>query len=205
MFIVIEGFDGSGKSTAIKHLERLLVQKGYKVHLTREPGGSPVGIDIRNVLLNGHDMLGMTEMLLFMASRYEHIHKVIIPKMKEGYVVISDRFVDSSFAYQAFGRGLENEFEILKNLVVGEFKPDYKIFLNVDFDISQKRLALRTEKQDRLDNEIMEFKLRVHRGYLLAMENSNVSPYEIDANQNIDGVQKQLENLVNNFIPRGIV
>ncbi|KAF5295857.1 hypothetical protein FQA39_LY13030 [Lamprigera yunnana] len=153
MFITLEGMDGSGKSTVILSLEKYLKSLGYKVLITREPGGHQFSEKIRNIVLGNE-------------TRKEHVDKIIKPKLEEGYIVISDRFMDSTSAYQGNGRqiGIEKVDEI-QNIVLEGYKPDLTLYFDVEPKNAQSRLDKRVENKNRLDREQDEFKAKVYEGY----------------------------------------
>lgn len=162
--ITLEGPDCSGKSSNMAALAEHLVKRGYKVVMTREPGGTELGDRIRSLLLNEH-MASKTELLLFAAQRAEHMAKRIMPALELGYIVISDRFFDSTYAYQGTGRDLVKEVLLLEQFVLDGFEPDYTLFFDVPNEEASRRLNLRQGKQDRLDKETEQFRSRVFQGY----------------------------------------
>jgi len=162
-FISVEGIDGSGKSILSSRLVQWLEEKGYPAILTREPGGTPVGEMIRHIVLDVKDapISPMTEMLLFAASRAQHVAQVIAPALEKGHIVLCDRYVDSSIVYQGAARGLGDEDVMAVNLLaVGGLMPELTLFLDIGLDEAVRRQQGRPEKADRLDQEAMEF----HRG-----------------------------------------
>lgn len=170
MFITFEGIDGSGKSTQCQLLKDNLEQKGYKVHMTREPGGTRTAEAIRNVLLHIHEPIeAMTEVFLYCAARVEHLEKIILPKLDEGYIVISDRFYDSTIAYQGGGRelGLEKMIEINK-IFIEKATPDITFFIDTDLSTIEKRMN--KKELDRMEKEGMSFMKKVRQGYLDLIE-----------------------------------
>lgn len=164
-FITFEGIDASGKTTNIPILAEHLRERGYKVVTTREPGGSHIGPKVRDILLHGGAMDKVTELLLFLAERNEHVQKFIRPHLAAGHIVICDRFHDSTWAYQGFGRGMTAELDKLGYFVHGGLVPDHTLFFNLPFEESVRRLALRSDKQDRLDQEEESFRRKVYEGY----------------------------------------
>jgi dTMP kinase len=173
MFITFEGIDGSGKSTQCQLLKDSLEKKGYKVLMTREPGGTKTAEAIRNVLLHIHEPIeAMTEVFLYCAARVEHLEKIILPKLAEGYIVISDRFYDSTIAYQGSGRelGLEKMIEINK-IFIEKATPDLTFFIDTNLVTIEKRMN--KKELDRMEKEGMTFMKKVRQGYLdlIAIEN----------------------------------
>lgn len=166
-FIVMEGPDGSGKTTQIELLKEHLSKRGYGCIVTREPGGTPIGEKIRQIILDPEhkEMSDVTEMLLYAASRAQLIHDVIGPALENGKIVLSDRFVDSSIVYQGIARGLGCETVSMVNApAIGIYKPDLVFHL----DISEEEGILRKKGQkklDRLEQESLDFHHMVSDGY----------------------------------------
>lgn len=192
-FIVFEGCEGTGKSTVAKWLKTKLEEQGYKVFLTREPGGngSLVAEKIRSIILDKeNNVFPLTEAYLFAASRAQHVQEIILPHLKHGEIVICDRFVYSSYAYQGGGRklGLENVIEINK-FAIANCQPDLILLFDLDPQIGLQRKRQSRQDFDRLDNETLEFHTRVRKTYLkLAQENPQLFRV-IDVNQPIEKVQ----------------
>lgn len=169
LFISFEGNDGSGKTTQIRMLSEWLGAMGREVLQYREPGGTPIGEKIRSLLLDNENegMDAVTEMLLYAASRAQLVRRVIRPAVARGAIVILDRFVDSSYAYQGFGRQLG--LETVRNAnrhAIGELMPHRTFFLDLDADTSMARRNASGLEADRLESEDMAFHRRVHDGYL---------------------------------------
>ncbi len=163
-FISIEGVDGCGKTTQIKLLEKYLLQKGIETVLTREPGGTPGAEEIRKVLLKGDlgKWDGISEALLLFAGRRDHMNKTIKPALDEGKVVISDRFFDSTTAFQVFGQGIESKIiEDIKKLSLSDFEPH----LTLIFDMDHETGVGRTTVKNRYERMKMDFHERVRAGY----------------------------------------
>lgn len=170
MFITFEGPDGSGKSTVIKSVYERLINDGYSVILTREPGGTPIAEKIRDVILDNSNTAldARTEALLYAASRRQHLVEKIWPAIKEGKIVLCDRFLDSSLAYQGEGRklGIENILNV--NLFATENTyPDLTLFFNISPEEGLKRVSKDKKRvADRLDNENANFHQEVYNGFL---------------------------------------
>jgi dTMP kinase len=168
-FISFEGGEGSGKTTLIEMLYNELIQLGYNIVKTREPGGSKIAEEIRNVILNVENvaMDYRTEALLLAASRRQHLVEVIIPALKEDKIVLCDRYVDSSLAYQGYARGLgiHEVYEINKYATDG-ILPDLTIYIDVDPNIGLSRIKKNQRKVDRLDLEELTVHNKVREGYL---------------------------------------
>lgn len=195
LFITIEGPDGAGKSTQIPFIKRFLEEKGYEVLLTREPGGTIIGEKIRDLILDkGHqEMSDVTEALLYAASRAQHVAELIIPAINEGKIVLCDRFVDSSIAYQGKGRslGLESVRDINDFATVG-LKPDITIFLDIDPEMGLKRVKA-TKELDRLEQEKLDFHRKVYEGYMELIHMYPERIKVISANQSIEEISKEIE------------
>ncbi|MFN4111490.1 MAG: dTMP kinase [Ignavibacteria bacterium] len=169
MFITFEGIDASGKSTQIKLLEQYLIEQNFKVIVVREPGGTKLSEEIRNILLSKENfsMVKECEIFLFSASRAQLVREVIIPKLKEGFIVLSDRFHDSTTAYQGTGRDikLEDVF-VINRIAIDDCIPDLTFFLDIPFEESIKRKKLIELSPDRIESMGKEFFERVRDGYL---------------------------------------
>jgi len=175
--ITIEGIEGSGKSTLAKGLYNKLREKGFPALLTWEPGGTEVGEKIREILLFSENLSPWTELLLFLASRKEHVEKKILPALREGKIVICDRFFDSTIAYQGFGRDLP--LRILKRInkiVTDNLKPNLTFLL----DISPEKGLKRIKKRDRIEKEDFEFHKKVREGYLKIAKRAKKRIFVID-------------------------
>jgi dTMP kinase len=173
-FITFEGPEGGGKSTHIKRLAERLKGLGHEVLLTREPGGTPTGETIRGILQHeqsGENICPETELLLFEASRAQLVRTVIQPALQRGAWVLCDRFIDSTTAYQGYGRGFDLEtIGFLNTYAVGPCVPDLTLVMEVDVKTSRERLSQRNLDQnttsDRIEREAIEFHERVHQGFL---------------------------------------
>jgi dTMP kinase len=198
-FISVEGVDGSGKTTHINFIKSFIESKGYKVITTREPGGTIVGENIRDILLKSEKMSNITELLLMFASRQELVSHIIEPALKNGICVISDRYIDASIAYQGFGR----EIDIKKlNKIISLLEPSLKTDLTILFDASietcQFRLA-KSRNKDRIEQEKIDFFHRVRNGYL---ELAKLEPNRIkiiNTEQDKLLTQKQIEICLTNL------
>jgi dTMP kinase len=170
-FITFEGIDGSGKSTQLRLLARYLAEAGCEVVLTREPGGTPVGVRLRGALLDAHEEVDpLTELLVFAADRAQHVRRVLRPNIEAGKVIISDRYADATVAYQGAGRGFSGELiaEIIELATEG-LKPDLTLLFDLSVEESTARTSRRLEgknKGDRLDAEASDFHVRVRAAYL---------------------------------------
>ena len=197
-FITIDGVEGAGKSTQIDFIYNLLKSKGIKLILTREPGGTDLGERIRELLL-GNDIDSMhsdTELLLMFADRNEHIQTKVIPALESGHWVLSDRFTDSSYAYQGGGRGLDvKRIAELEKWVLQGFVPDLTFLLDVDIELGMRRIKSRGMK-DRIEQETMDFFARVRDSYI---QRSQMFPDRIkliDATKSIENTSQQIKNIL---------
>jgi len=188
IFIVFEGIDGCGKTTQKDLLADFLSQKGYPVETTREPGGTLLGELIRELVLNPkyQEMFPLTETLLYLTDRAQHVGQKIIPALKAGRIVISERYTDSTLAYQGFGRGLDQAMlNQLNNLVTQGLKPHLTILLDIPPEIARIRLVSRKPglQLDRLEQEKLVFYRRVREGYLALAQKRPDSYVVLDARQ----------------------
>ncbi len=194
-FITFEGVDGAGKSTHLEWFTEKLRQRGVDVLLTREPGGTPLGEKLRDILLS-QPMLGETEALLMFAARLEHIEQVIKPALQCGTWVVSDRFSDASFAYQGGGRGVPAEkLEVLENWVHDGFQPDLTLLFDLSIEVARYRLS-NNAHLDRFENEKDAFFEKVRQAYLNRCEKYPERFALIDASKTPDGVKKHLEDIL---------
>ena len=200
-FITFEGTEGGGKSTQINLLAARLRERGLTVHTLREPGGTPVGEEIRHTLQHSAQNQAMTaeaELLLMNASRAQLVREVIRPALRAGEIVLCDRFYDSTTAYQGYGRGLD--LETVRRIIafaVGDTRPDLTIILHVPIDVSEARRKTREAKQrDRMEELDRKFFERVEEGFkgIAAAEPKRVRV--LDATESIDRVQEQIWSLV---------
>ena len=166
LFITVEGVDGAGKSTPLAWLTEQLQANGHSVVLTREPGGTPLGEHLRDLLL--HEKMDLeTETLLMFASRREHIAQVILPALARGDILISDRFTDATYAYQVGGRGVSlAKIEQLETWVQHDLQPDLTLLFDVPLEIAQARLAKARDSLDKFEQESMDFFVRTREAYL---------------------------------------
>ncbi|MGI8643849.1 MAG: dTMP kinase [Thermomicrobiales bacterium] len=188
-FIALEGPDGSGKTTQARLLSAALTSEGYEVVVTREPGGTPLAENIRGLLLTvrGYDMLAETEALLFAAARAQHVHEVIAPSVAAGRIVISDRFVDSSLAYQGGGRGLDMDgLRAVQAFATGGMEPDLRILLDLPVEVGLKRRYASTEAINRLDEAGIAFHTTVRDTYLQLVSQRPSAWLVVDACQEVD-------------------
>lgn len=201
MFITFEGGEGSGKTTLIKAVEVYLINKGHKVYTTREPGGSFIAEKIRHIILDNENqsISPKTEALLFAASRAQHLDEIILPKLKEGYIVLCDRYLDSSLAYQGYARGLGIDVVLKINHFASEHMPYKTIYIDSDPKKGLER-AISRGGANRLDNESLAFHRRVREGYLLLEKEYRSRYILIDGNCDMDTLIDRTLNKVKTIL-----
>lgn len=201
LFISFEGIDGSGKSTQCQMLYHDLLDKGYKVHLFREPGGTQISEKIRDILLDkvNTEMSPITEMLLYFASRNQLITEKVIPALERGELVLLDRFVDSTVAYQGCGRHLPlKSIRKVADVAIGDVMPHLTILVDTPLETAENRMDDR--ELDRLEAENVDFKERTRRGYL---ELAKLEPGRflvLDGRESIDSLKQLVINRVTNLL-----
>ncbi len=203
LFIVFEGTEGAGKSVQTKRLADRLRQTGMDVVVTREPGGTRIGEQIRAIThdTKSVDLDPLTEAYLMAASRAQHVRAVIAPALKDGKIVISDRFVDSSIAYQGYGRGLgAKEIAALNELAVDGAIPDIVLFLDAPPAVGLARIEHKGEQKDRLDMQSKDFYDRVHGGYLAIAKNNSPRYVVVDATQSIETVASSVWKIIQDLL-----
>ncbi|MFP4198095.1 MAG: dTMP kinase [Halanaerobium sp.] len=198
-FITFEGIEGSGKTTQINLLADYLQQKGFEVVVSREPGGTDLGEKIRQLLLDTQydSMDYRTEILLYAADRAQHVKEIIKPALKQGKIVISDRFADSNLAYQAAGRGLDYELVYqINDWVIDSTWPDLTLLLDIDIKEGLKRARALSldEAGDRLEREVDDFHQRVRDAYLKMAEAERFAL--VDAGGTKEEVQKEIKQII---------
>lgn len=203
LFIVMEGPDGSGKTTQINLLKEYLEEADYECLITREPGGTVIGEEIRQLILNPEhkEMSPVTEMLLYAASRAQLVHEVIGPALEEGKIVISDRFVDSSIVYQGIARKLGISTVSAVNAPgIGIYRPDGIFFI----DLSEAEGLRRKKEQknlDRMEQEGIDFHHMVSEGYRKVLS-GRPEVMKIDGGRSIDTIQKKIRNHVDELLKK---
>jgi dTMP kinase len=191
-FITLEGGEGSGKSTLINYIKDFLENRGKNVVVTREPGGIEIAEQIRSVILDRKNtkMDGRTEALLYAAARRQHLVEKVIPSLNEGNIVLSDRFIDSSLAYQGYARGLGiDEVFSINEFAIGDFMPDLTLYLDLDPQVGLKRIAKNKGREiNRLDLEEINFHLKVREGYEEVLKRFPERIVRVNANQEVEKV-----------------
>ena len=198
MFITLEGPEGSGKTSHIPYLVEYLREKGYTVFPTREPGGTSIGEQIREVIhsLKNAEMHPRTETLLYQAARAQIVEQAIRPRLADGEIVLSDRYADSTIAYQGYGHKQDIvQVRALINYATGGLNPDLTILLDLDVEVGLKRKK-KADEWNRLDAYTVEFHQRVRAGYLEMVKAEPERWMVIDSGQAWNDVQKELRNLI---------
>ena len=203
LFIVMEGPDGSGKTTQINLLEQYLKEAGYECLITREPGGTVIGEEVRELILNPEykEMSPVTEMLLYAASRAQLVHEVIGPASEAGKIVISDRFVDSSIVYQGIARNLGISTVAAVNAPgIGIYRPDGIFFIDLS-EAEGIRRKKNQKKLDRMEQESIDFHHLVSEGYRKVLA-ERPEVIKIDGGKDIDVIQKKIRNHVDELLKK---
>ena len=196
-FITLDGIDGAGKTTQLNVIRDWFAAQALPVLFTREPGGTPLGEALRDLLLNPETQVSLhTETLLMFAARRQHLEDVILPALARGVNVVSDRFTDATFAYQGGGRGLpDGQIEILENWVQGSLKPDLTILLDVPLAVSLERIE-RSREKDRFEQEEADFFTRVREAYLRRAAAAPERYAVVDSNRDKAVVRAEIERVL---------
>lgn len=203
--ISIEGTEGAGKSTCITFIKNYLEEKGQSVLCTREPGGTHVGEEIRQILLHKHvtHLHAQTELLLMFAARVQHIHEVILPALEQGIWLITDRYIDASYAYQGGGRRLDSTLiTALDKLFVGTLYPHLTFLLDLPVEVGLTRVLKRNPQKDRIEREERAFFERVRGVYLARAQEDPARIKLIDANQDLLDVEQAITVHLEQFCAR---
>jgi len=205
VFITFEGIEGTGKTTQITRLKQHMEDMGRQVLLTREPGGSRIGRELRRLLLTmeSSDLTGETELFLYLADRAQHVREVIRPALEQNKVVISDRFADSTVAYQGYGRGIDPKLlHSFNQTAIGEYGPDLTILLDIEPEIGLKRAMMRNMREQkvreegRFEAEALPFHKKVREGYLTLAMLHRSRIRVVDAAQSPDEVANAIAAVV---------
>lgn len=200
-FITFEGIEGTGKSTHIKKLSSFLKNQGYKVIITKEPGGTHIGLQIRKILLDpkNKNLEPLAELFLLLADRSQHIIEEIIPFLKKGYIVLSDRYADSSIAYQSAGRNLENSMvQKLNQIAKHSLEPNLTFLLDATLETSLhkvKQLSKEFAGGDRIENESLKFHKRVKKEYIKVLNKNKKRMIRIVLKKEINDTQKIIQKI----------
>jgi len=201
-FITVEGTDGAGKSTQIELLVKYLQNRGFEVVVTREPGGTRISEKIREIILDvdNSEMSDITEALLYAASRAQHISQKIKPAVEAGKVVICDRFVDSSVAYQGYARGLRMSLiEDVNRYAVDDMIPDATLFFDIKPEIGIARKK-NVQSLDRIEKETLDFHYKVYNGYKELLQKYPQRIKRIDAQKDVDEVHAQVVKVLEEIL-----
>jgi dTMP kinase len=204
-FITFEGIDGCGKSTQMRMLASELRLRGREVIVTREPGGTPLGTRIRQLVLDSEEQVHpLAELLLYAADRAQHVRALVRPALDSGHVILSDRYADATVAYQGAGRGFPDEtISALVGLATGGLMPDLTLVFDLPVEESQRRAVQRSDhghKKDRLDAEDAAFHTRVRDAYLRIAAADPQRVRVIDASGSVQETQSQINRLVMPFL-----
>ena len=195
LFITLEGGDGAGKSTQMDNIEKYFNERGFECIRTREPGGTPIGEKIREILLDpsNKEMTSVTEMMLYASSRAQHVRELIRPAMESGKVVICDRYVDSSVAYQTYGRDLGDMVKAVNQYAVDEVMPDITFWMDINPEAGRERIGMREDSSlDRLEREKLDFHYKVYDGYKRICESEPERVKRIDATKTIEEIKDEI-------------
>ena len=202
LFVSFEGIEGTGKTIQSKLLYEHFKKTGYTVILTEEPGGTRIGLKIRDVLLSveNKEITPVTELLLYNASRAQHLKELILPALNEGGIVITDRFSDSTVAYQGYGRGIDSKLiDSLERMVTEGLKPDITLLLDLDAETGLLRNK-GINKTDRLELEDLKFHKKVRDGYLQIAAREPERIKLIDGSGSIEEIQRKIIDIVTSRI-----
>jgi dTMP kinase len=204
-FITFEGPEGSGKTSVIDAVRAFLTQQGYDILTTREPGGSIIAEEIRDILLNNTEMAASTEALLFAASRAQHYYEVIVPALEAGKIILCDRFLDSSLAYQGHARGLGIDDVLhINEFGIGKRMPDVTIFIDVPPSVGLARVFNNDgRKVDRLDLETIAFHEQVYAGYQELARRFDNRFVVIDGTNDIETVIEDTLQVLQSYLHHG--
>jgi len=201
-FITLEGSEGVGKTTNLEHIQKLLTEKNIDFIVTREPGGTELGEQLRELLL-GHKHDGMadeTELLMMFAARAEHLDKVIKPALNKGQWVLCDRFTDATYAYQGGGRGIALErISILEDYVQGDLRPDLTLLLDAPIEVGRERAGKRSAP-DRFEKEQVDFFNKVRDMYLHRAKQDPERMKIVNAAAELDDVKQQITTYLDAFV-----
>ena len=194
LFITLEGGDGAGKSTQIRNIESFFDKKGLVVVHTREPGGTAISEKLRDILLDAKnlEMNAVTEMLIYAAARAQHVREFVEPALEKGKIVVCDRFVDSSIAYQAYGRELGDMVGKVNSYAIDGVMPDITFWMDIDPKEGKERVS-KMGDFDRLEMEQLDFHYKVRGGYQALAEQNPERIKRIDASKAVDEISRDIE------------
>ena len=201
LFVTFEGCDGSGKTTQINYLAQYCMDLGHKVLLTREPGGTSISENIRAVILDpqNKELAPTTEALLYAASRAQHVAEVIKPALSEGKIVLCDRYIDSSIAYQGYGRDLGDEVRIINEFAIQGLSPNITFFLDIKPSMGLARIEKKGDF-DRIEKEAIDFHEKVYSGYMELIKNNPQRFIVVDGSAPMDILASQIRELFKKWL-----
>jgi dTMP kinase len=204
IFVTMEGPEGAGKTTIIQLLAENLEAEGYKILQTREPGGIEIAEQIRSIILDKENvkMDSRTEALLYAAARRQHLVEKVLPALNEGYIIICDRFIDSSLAYQGYARGLGmDQVLAINEFAIEGFMPNLTIYFDIKPEIGLERINRHKNREvNRLDLENLEFHEKVREGYLKLADQFRDRIYKVDASRTVEEVLQEVERKLKEVI-----
>ncbi len=198
LFITFEGADGCGKTTQVELVKKYLEEKNIKSITTLEPGGCDIGVELRKILLHHKGYVAdMAELLMYLADRSQHVETVILKNIENNTVVLCDRYIDSTVAYQGYARGLDIEnIEKLNSIATRDLLPDITFLLDVDTEVAQQRVG---KNKDRMEKEGIIFHQKVRNGYLELAKKNNKRIKIINANLSIEEVFSQIKEILDKY------
>lgn len=203
--LVVDGGNGAGKTTVIEKIRAFLEAKGVEVVVTREPGGTPIGEKLRELILDPEtpEMCEITELMLFAAARAQHLHEKILPALEQGKVVVSDRFDTATISFQHYARKIDIDLiNKINGSAVGNFKPAMNLILDIDPQLGMQRVHQRGEKLDRLEKGELSFLQKARTGYLKQAEKDPEHFRIIDASQSKKFVEQEALRLVDELLTK---
>ena len=202
LFITLEGIEGAGKSTAVDFIEDFLTKEGHDVIKTREPGGTVIGEQIREILLKNENytLTYDTELLLVFSARAQHIQEVILPALSSGKIILCDRFTDASYAYQGGGRGIDaSRINLLEKWVYGDLRPNLTLLFDLDVSIGMQRTKKRSDA-DRFEREEINFFEKIRNTYLERAKNEPQRFRIINSASSLESVKEQIITILKDFL-----
>jgi dTMP kinase len=201
LFVTFEGVEGAGKTTQLKLTEAWLQSLSYQVKTTREPGGTELGTSIRALLLQGGEVSDRAELLLLMADRAHHVETVIKPSLAQGYIVLCDRYYDSTIAYQGYGRGMDLEqIAQINRIATNGLQPDLTLWFDLDVKVGLSRAKQVSGQPDRMERLDLEFHQNVAQGFRELAEQDRDRIVRIDASQNAELIQSHIRTVLQSFL-----
>jgi len=202
LLITLEGIEGAGKSTAVDFIEDFLTKEGHDVIKTREPGGTVIGEQIREILLKNENytLTYDTELLLVFSARAQHIQEVILPALSSGKIILCDRFTDASYAYQGGGRGIDaSRINLLEKWVQGDLRPNLTLLFDLDVSIGMQRTKKRSDA-DRFEREEINFFEKIRNTYLERAKNEPQRFRIINSASSLESVKEQIITILKDFL-----